>query len=116
MWTQRLLVALAVFLLVPLSASAAAAMVPFGGKIIAVEPCVSPAGALYVTIVPAGKHPINFIWTPATVTLGAGPPRSPGQNLLGRALPGQGFCIKSFFPFFALPGSLFMMMVGTSAM
>ncbi len=56
----------------------------FGGRIIAVVPCViGVAPALHVTIKPAGIFPVTYIWTIATITKLAGPPRNIGQQVLG---------------------------------
>ncbi|HXK31795.1 MAG TPA: hypothetical protein VJZ94_03700 [Candidatus Paceibacterota bacterium] len=99
---------LAVLLLAPLSASAFS--LSFGGRVLAVIPCKSVLGpSLYVTIIPAGLFPATYIWTPATITFSAGPPRTIGQQVLGLYdLPF--FCTVGFTPFFGLR----MFMVGTS--
>lgn len=70
-------------LLAPLSAYALGTS--FGGRVVTVVPCLSAFGpSLWFTIVPASLYPVvAFIWTPATVTYLAGPPRNPGQQVLG---------------------------------
>lgn len=100
---------LAVLLLAPLPASALS--LSFGGRIISAIPCKSVLGpSLHVTIFPAGAFPVMYIWTPATITFSAGPPRTPGQQLLGLYdIPF--FCTVGFKPFFGLR----MFLVGTSA-
>lgn len=55
----------------------------FGGRIVSVIPC--SGGMLHVTIVPAGLFPVQYIWTPFTITKLYGPPLHPGQQLLGLA-------------------------------
>lgn len=43
--------------------------ISFGGRVISELPCISPLGpSLAITIQPAGVFPINYIWTPATIT------------------------------------------------
>lgn len=62
------------------------ASLSFGGRIVGVIPCVSGLGpSLFVTIKPAGVFAPTYIWTPATITRLAGPPRTIGQQILGRA-------------------------------
>lgn len=100
-------------LLSGLGSSALSARISFGGRVATVIPCISGLGpSLHVTIVPAGIMPVTYIWTPATLTFTAGPPRNPGQQLLGLA----------DVPFFCTIGTppvplfgLRMFMVGTSA-
>jgi hypothetical protein len=97
-------------ILTPVSASA---FFSFGGRIITVVPCLSALGpSLHITIVPAGLFPVAYIWTPATFTFLAGPPRNPGQQVLG--LYDVPFVCTIGFPPIPLPG-LRMFMVGTSA-
>lgn len=73
----------AVLLLIPLSVSAQLLPTSFGGRITSVIPCTA---GLWMTIVPAGTFPsLSFIWTPATLTFSAGPPRNVGQQVLGVA-------------------------------
>ena len=56
----------------------------FGGRIVTAIPCVvGGTPALQVTIRPAGVLPITYIWTSATITRLQGPPRTPGQQVLG---------------------------------
>ncbi|HEY6020219.1 MAG TPA: hypothetical protein VIY48_10045 [Candidatus Paceibacterota bacterium] len=78
-------VVIAASLLAPLSAYALGTS--FGGRIVAAVPCLSPLGpSIWFTIVPSSLYPVfSFIWTPATVTYLAGPPRNPGQQVLGVA-------------------------------
>jgi len=72
-------------LLAPLSAYALGAS--FGGRVVAVVPCVSSLGpSIWFTIVPASLYPIvSFIWTPTTITYLAGPVSHIGQQVLGVA-------------------------------
>ncbi|HVV38798.1 MAG TPA: hypothetical protein VHD31_00535 [Candidatus Paceibacterota bacterium] len=43
--------------------------ISFGGRVLTALPCISPLGpSLAITIKPAGVFPINYIWTPATLT------------------------------------------------
>lgn len=109
---KRFLLGLAIAgtFLAPLSASALG--VSFGGRIVTVIPCISVLGpSLHVTIVPAGLFPTSYIWTPATLTFLAGPPRNPGQQVLGVAdIPYT--CAVGKIPFFGLR----MQMIGTSAL
>lgn len=76
---------LAASLLAPLSASALGTS--FGGRVVAMVPCVSPAGpSVWFTIVPASFYPVTyFIWTPLTITYLAGPVTHIGQQVLGVA-------------------------------
>jgi hypothetical protein len=55
----------------------------FGGKIVSVIPC--SGGMVHVTIVPAGLFPVQYIWTPFTITKLYGAPIHPGQQLVGLA-------------------------------
>lgn len=93
----------------PLATSAAG--FSFGGRVLAVVPCVSAFGpSLHVTIKPAGVFSTTYIWTPATFTLLVGPPRTPGQQVLGIAdIPYV--CFVGKFPLYGLR----MQLVGTSA-
>ena len=83
-------VALALLTFAPLTASAQNfTSIPFGGKVSAVVPCISPLGpSLHVTVSSAriGSFgaPEFYIWTPATVTKLVGPPL-PGGQILGNA-------------------------------
>ena len=82
--TILLAVFLAIGLVAPLSVSAFG--FSFGGRILAVTPCVSGLGpSLWVSIRPAGVFAPTYIWTPATITKLVGPPRTIGQQVLGRA-------------------------------
>ncbi len=82
--TFCLAVCLAAGLLIPFSASAFG--FSFGGRILTVVPCVSGLGpSLWVSIKPAGFFSPTYIWTPATITKLVGPPRNPGQQVLGVA-------------------------------
>ncbi len=101
-------ISLIVLLVAPLSASAFS--LSFGGRVVTAIPCASFLGpSLYVTIVPAGLFPVSYIWTPATLTFSAGPPRTPNQQILG--LYDVPFvCTTAGAPFFGFR----MFMVGTS--
>lgn len=58
---------------------------PFGGRVVSAIPCVSNAGpGFWVTLVPFGPFPVTYIWTPLTKTHLMGPPRTPGQYVLGK--------------------------------
>lgn len=59
-----------------------AALISFGGRVTTVIPCSS---GLHITIIPAGIFPVSYVWTPFTLTFSVGPPRSPGQQVLGLA-------------------------------
>jgi hypothetical protein len=111
---------LALMLFVTIAAPAlayAATGISFGGKVVSILPCLSPLGpSLQVTIVPAGAFPVAYIWTPATVTLQAGLPTHPGQQILGIADIPFACVIPS--PFFFIPAltlfGLRMQAIGTS--
>lgn len=96
----------------PLSASAA--LISFGGRISTTIPCLN--GAIYTAVVSArGATPgltEFYIWTPATLTFMAGPPRTIGQQVLGTADVPY-LCVVSIKPPIVFPG-LRMFMVGTS--
>jgi hypothetical protein len=99
-------------ILVPTTASAA--LISFGGRVIATLPCLN--GAIYTSVFSArGATPgltEFYVWTPATLTFVAGPPRNPGQQILGTAdVPYP--CVISVKPPIVLYG-LRMFMVGTS--
>jgi len=115
---RTIVLALALFavLLSPVFAYAATG-ISFGGKVVSVIPCISPFGpSLQVTIVPAGALPTSYIWTPATITLQAGPPTHSGQQILGNADIPFACVIPS--PFFFIPAltlfGLRMQIIGTS--
>ncbi|MCC7500871.1 hypothetical protein IT396_03705 [Candidatus Nomurabacteria bacterium] len=78
---------LGVMLFVLLIPSPAAALgVSFGGRIVAVTPCIGGLGpSIWVKIIPAGIFPVAYVWTPLTLTYLAGPPRNIGQQVLGVA-------------------------------
>jgi hypothetical protein len=65
----------------PLSASAALGK-SFGGKVLTMLPC--SGGMIFYTILPAGKFPVSYIWTPGTITKSAGLPL-PGGQVIGTA-------------------------------
>jgi hypothetical protein len=72
------------FFLVPHLVSAAGTS--FGGRVVTVIPCVSALGpSLHVSIIPVGLAQPFYIWTPLTLTFLYGPPRNPGQQVLGVA-------------------------------
>ena len=105
----------AVLFLAPVGAHALG--ISFGGRVTSAIPCLSTLGpSLHVTIFPAGRFPISYIWTSATITKLAGPPTRVGQSILGLAdIP-----FSCFIPgFFFIPPTFFfglrMQFVGTSA-
>lgn len=60
-----------------------AAGLSFGGRILLISPCISASGpSVWITIQPAGRFPITYIWAPGTIGL---PPTHPGQSILGIA-------------------------------
>lgn len=117
MYKFLLSVSLAVVCAAPLVASAQFAGIregtSFGGRVSFAVPCTA---GLYVGVISArGATPgllETYIWTPGTLTFMAGPPRTPGQQILGLAdVPF--LC----FTFAAKPVPLFglrMSMIGTS--
>lgn len=95
-----------------LPAVAHAGLLSFGGRVVAVVPC--KPGFLWVSIISARSAtpgvPEFYIWTPFTLTFMAGPPRNPGQQILGTAdVPAT--CFVGTIPLYGLR----MQMVGTSA-
>lgn len=81
----------------------------FGGRIIAIAPCVSALGpSVFVTLKPASPllPPFMYIWTPATLTnivppVPSLPPRNIGQQILGRFdIPYV--CFIGFYPLYGL--------------
>ena len=96
------------------SSVSSAAHPSFGGRIVAIYPyCLN--AAVWITIVPAGGDPNPFyIWTPATITFSAGPPKSIGQQVLGLAITAPYQCVVSYYPYVALTGQP-MFTLGTSA-
>lgn len=60
-----------------------AAGLSFGGRILLITPCLSASGpSMWITIQPAGRFPITYIWAPGTL---GPPPVHPGQSILGIA-------------------------------
>ena len=103
--------ALIVLLVTPFPASAFG--ISFGGRVLSAIPC--SGGMLQVTIKPAGRFPIFYIWTPATVTKLVGPPTLGGQVLGLADFPWV--CFIGGGGFFSSPIPLFglrMQVVGTS--
>ncbi|TSC68471.1 MAG: hypothetical protein G01um101456_626 [Parcubacteria group bacterium Gr01-1014_56] len=98
-------------LVAPLSASAYG--ISFGGRVLFVVPC--SGGMRQITILPAGRFPISYIWTPFTITKSVGPP-VPGGQVYGIAdVPFV--CFVGGGGFFSSPVPLFglrMYVVGTS--
>lgn len=90
-----------VTLLSPLAASAA----PFGGMITQLVPCYNEA--IYVNL--SGPVGGAYIWTPSTKTYPFGPPRHPGQWLLGLKAASY-YCIVSIMPVIVWEGTGIMMM------
>lgn len=86
----------------------------FGGRVTWVEFCLD--GSIFVIIQPAGLFPVNYIWTPYTITQKFGPPTTPGQQVLGLSdLPWV--CVIDEGGLFSGPELRFgfrMFMVGTS--
>lgn len=94
------------YLAVNLLSDAASPGFSFGGRIIAITPCLSALGpSVWVTLKPSGLllPPFMYIWTPATLTslvppVPSLPPRNIGQQLLGRFdVPYA--CVVPFPPF-----------------
>lgn len=94
------------YLAVNLLSDAASPGFSFGGRIIAIMPCLSALGpSVWVTLKPSGLllPPFMYIWTPATLTslvppVPSLPPRNIGQQLLGRFdIPYA--CVVPFPPF-----------------
>lgn len=108
--SMLVIVAVSALLALPLSVSAA--MIPFGGQVTMPIFCKWPPGAIFTVIKPAGASPVNQIWLPTTRTYSYGPPRSPGQWLLGLDIA-MGQCVVSFKPYIAFPG-MYMQMLGSS--
>lgn len=94
------------FFLTPLYS--ASAIIPFGGQIVTLTPCLN---AVIHTII-GPPTPGEFIWAPSTRTYLYGPPSHPGQWKLGTAGP-PSLCILDYSPFVALPG-LTEILLGTS--
>lgn len=94
-------------------AASSVAALSFGGRIVyAYVGCLN--AAVFITIVPAGGDPNPFyVWIPTTITYSAGPPRTPGQQVLGLAWNMVYPCVVSYSPYVALTGQP-MMLVGTS--
>jgi hypothetical protein len=53
----------------------------FGGRVTWVEFCLD--GSIFIIIEPSGLFPVNYIWTPYTITQKFGPPTTKGQQVLG---------------------------------
>ncbi len=64
---------------------------PFGGRIIAVTPCIN---GLMVILGP--PTPMRLMYPIGAVSFPYGPPRTPGQWILGKAVPG-GVCTLGIF-------------------
>lgn len=97
------------FIIISFTPFRAYALIPFGGLVGTIIPCMS--GSIHTTVGP----PVGgvFIWTPATRTYLYGPP-SPGRWVLGYAGP-PSICVVSLNPPIFFTG-LVMLMVGTSAL
>ena len=87
--------------------SSAATPVSFGGRIVALLPCMSALGpSIWVQLAPSSPlyPPYEYIWTPATLLsitppVPSIPPSHPGQDILGRFdIPY--FCVTVAPPFF----------------
>lgn len=90
---------------------------PFGGKVVAVTPCVSSLTGSYaveITEFPFGTG--TYIWGPSTATFLMGPPKNPGQYLIGLAIPFVDGCPTSIIKGNPanFKGDQRMTMVGTS--
>lgn len=85
------------------------ALVPFGGQVGAIIPCIG--GSIHATVGP----PVGgtYIWTPATRTYLFGPP-APGRWVLGNSAP-PGVCVVSINPPIFFTG-LVMVIVGSSGL
>ena len=109
--TSILLSTLVVLFLAPTIASAAIGF-SFGGKVLTVLPC--SGGMFHVTILPAGRFPAAYIWTPFTVTKMTGIPVPSGQVLGIADIPFVCFLGGGFFSTpIPLPGFR-MQYIGTS--
>ncbi len=101
-----LVVFIAGSLLVPFFASAYG--ISFGGRVVDMNFCVN--GAIQFTVLPAGKFPITYLWTPLVRHnyLSPTPTKPPvfGEQILGFALPAPTFCLgpgKYPHQYFGLP-------------
>lgn len=95
-------------------ATASAAVISFGGRVASTLFCLN--GGIYTTVISARTATPGltefYVWAPGTLTFMAGPPRNPGQQILGTAdVPYP--CVISVKPPIVLYG-LRMFMVGTS--
>lgn len=97
------------YLAISLLSDAASPGFSFGGRVIAMVPCLSPLGpSVWVALKPSGLllPPFTYIWTPATLTslvppIPSLPPRNIGQQLLGRFdIPYA--CLVGIFPLYGL--------------
>ncbi len=83
---------------------------PFGGSIGVVRPCYN--NAIFAAVGPPRGG--AFIWTPASKTYQFGPPRRPGQWLLGLASAPY-YCVVSILPVDVWPGTHIDMMGSSGA-
>jgi hypothetical protein len=75
---------------------------PFGGRIIGVTPCTN---GLMVILGP--PTPMRLMYSPLSRSFSYGPPRTPGQWLLGTARPG-GVCNLGVFLSIPTAGTIIM--------
>lgn len=106
------------FLLTPLAPLAAQTpLVSMGGRVILTIPCIGPLGpSIWFSVFSARLVPLppeTYIWTPLTITHTAGPPRNPGQQVLGLA-DSPHFCWVGTPPLAAYFYGLRLTTIGTS--
>ena len=95
---------------VPLAASAIVPLVPFGGAVSKIVPCLN-GGIWFTDVNPAGLGSGSFTWVPGSITYPFGPPH-PASWILGEADVPYG-CVISLHPPIILP-SLRVTLEGTS--
>jgi hypothetical protein len=106
---SRLLVGALIAIGIAAPAMALAAIIPIGGKVTSVWPCLN--GGIYFTVVGAGIGSGAFTFMPGSIMYPWGPPR-PAVNVLGTAdVPYP--CVISVKPPIVFP-SLRVFMTGTS--
>lgn len=91
---------------------------PFGGTVSIVWPCVTTAfDGSYAVEVFEMTGVTTYVWGPSTATFLMGPPKNPGQSVLGLAIPFKNGCPTSIVKGNPTDfmGEYRMIMVGTSA-